>query len=192
MQIPDFLATLTRPTPCRSNADAYLAKTTRTAAAILCHGCPVLTACRTWAVQHGEPGTWGGTIAADRTHYRNTGTWPRGRRPKPNSPRRRQMACGTAATLERHRRAGEECVVCWDGTLAHLDRLVHGTRQAYRLELLLGVDRCELCREWLRRQSEARRARAAAGGPVGGSVVRMPVRESNGRQAGSQRLAEAS
>lgn len=36
----------------------------------ICVSCPVRTECRTWAIEHGEQGVWGGTNEEDRTRIR--------------------------------------------------------------------------------------------------------------------------
>ncbi|WP_432138110.1 MULTISPECIES: WhiB family transcriptional regulator [unclassified Streptomyces] len=44
-------------------------------ACAICRRCPVLTACRTWAVEHGEDdGIWGATTAAQRRALRRATT----------------------------------------------------------------------------------------------------------------------
>ncbi|GAA3502813.1 hypothetical protein GCM10019016_099220 [Streptomyces prasinosporus] len=40
----------------------------------ICRRCPVLLACRTWAIERGEDGIWGATTAAQRRSVRRAAT----------------------------------------------------------------------------------------------------------------------
>ncbi|MEU8316639.1 MULTISPECIES: WhiB family transcriptional regulator [Actinomycetes] len=58
----------------------------------ICHTCPVIDTCRTWATTTREPhGIWGGLTEDDRTRAR-----------RGLGPRREKARCGTRAGYRRH------------------------------------------------------------------------------------------
>ena len=177
--IPDFLTHITTPTPCRTNNLGYIGDTTaddRAEACRRCSSCPVLNACRQWAIRHQEEGVWGGTDDHDRNVYRRTGRLPhRTHRPIPalRPPTVARSGCGTETRYRRHRAAGEECLVCRTALLARLVEELHGRSVTYGLEVLLRVPRCDACRAWCRAKSAD--ARAKRGAVAAGTVVAAPV-----------------
>lgn len=71
--LPPFLPPPDRPLPCTTDPDAFYDPhpDRRAAARALCHTCPVLAACRTWATNHSEKGVWGAWDETDRRRARN-------------------------------------------------------------------------------------------------------------------------
>lgn len=186
MQLPDFLAQIAAPTPCRDNPDMWTdgaSRDDRERAAAHCRTCPVITTCAQWALPRAEElGIWGGTNEADRRYWRRYG----------RLPRRPLVGCGTEKQMRRHRDAGEDCAKCRTVLTARVSAAEgHGTGTLYRLELLLGVPRCAACAEWCRLNNAAARARAAARAALAGEVAPEVGELPTGRQKGVQPFGKA-
>lgn len=112
----------------------------------ICHGCPVLTDCGTWALDTGvEYGVWGGMSEGERRSVRRR----RAERqrvalglPKPSPGGYRKPApCGTTAAYSRHIRYGEvvddECKAAFEADraereAARIEAAKCGTRNGHR------------------------------------------------------------
>lgn len=71
--IPDFLHTITTPTPCTADPEVWQSEAEDDSkhARRHCAPCPVRTACLTWAMDHPEEtGTWGGLTRRQRLYRR--------------------------------------------------------------------------------------------------------------------------
>lgn len=187
---PDFLATLTGPTPCRMDPrlwDEDAPDASRAIARQLCAECPVRTACEQWALDRpAEDGTWGGLDDRDRRSIRAR----RAQLPVPPN-----LVCGTPEALQRHRRLSEVCTVCADAERARqLDRLAseeHGTAAMYHLETRLGVPHCRRCTGWSTARWAVRKAQGAPAGRSGVQAGSSPHGDATGAQTGVQRLGVA-
>lgn len=94
--------------------------------------------------------------------------------------------CGTAAAYRRHVAAREECAACRRALLARLERETHGRQVTYRLEGLLGLRPCVVCREWMRARVALRQAQRAATRAVGDQVAPVVGEIPRGAQTGVQ------
>jgi len=78
MHLPDFLTT-GRPSCTPDTAALFWSREhdDEQAAKALCHACPLLAACQTWAIdEHEQWGTWGGLTATERLQlHRGRGWW---------------------------------------------------------------------------------------------------------------------
>lgn len=195
MQLPDFLAQITTPTPCRNNPDMWYgeSRTARAKAKQWCRACPVRGACAAWALPRPEEeGIWGGTDERDRRVWRRAGRLPRRPRPPAAVPGVRRGACGTVVAFRRHQAASVECAVCREALMERVrDSEGHGTASMYRLELLLDVERCAECREWCRAKSASQRAQRAVVAPETAVAARGVAELPTGRQAAAQPFGKA-
>jgi DNA-binding CsgD family transcriptional regulator len=114
LETPDFLANVTTPLPCASNADLFHPDGDDDSQArdddirlarALCSRCPALLACRTWGRARRESGIWGGETEEERAALGYA------RKPQPGDQR---PECGTEAGAKWHRRygTGTPCPSC--------------------------------------------------------------------------------
>ncbi|MEU3962897.1 WhiB family transcriptional regulator [Streptomyces buecherae] len=150
---------------------------TQARARAICRTCPLLTACRAYALTDPDlTGTWGGLTRADRNHLISP----------PATPRR--APCGTQQAYRRHCAAREHCSLCWEAeddrrrerwtAALEVEHAVGGTLKGMRLEQRLGLEPCERCREAERAYRRARQAakRLAAPPEAQESPVSLPAR----------------
>jgi hypothetical protein len=165
MHLPDFLTT-GRPscTPAlahlfwsREPADEQQAKA-------LCHTCPLLLDCQTWALDEQEQwGTWGGLTATERLQLR------RGRGWWLDAEGRIRQPCGSDAAYRTHLKYREQpCDVCQAGQeqrTADRRRAIlavehalpaGGSVRGYDTHRRLGEDACVPCKAAMARRSAAK------------------------------------
>ncbi|AQT78303.1 hypothetical protein B1R94_02210 [Mycolicibacterium litorale] len=83
-------------------------KRTKAAALRICRTCPVIAACRDYALRTGQPdGIWGGLTQTQRTKLLGVSSFVRRTLRDSEDPDRRLKPCGTPAAYERHRRRRE-------------------------------------------------------------------------------------
>ncbi|WP_301126800.1 WhiB family transcriptional regulator [Streptomyces cacaoi] len=148
--LPPFLRQLPHgtTTPCAGHGDLFVPDHPSPPASVtdeardLCAACPVRAACADWAISTRQPhGIWGGLTPEERQPPRQ----------------RRRPACGTETGWRSHRMLGEDCAICQDAHVERqrAERLVRlerehrehgGSPTGYRLEVLLGLPTCALCR----------------------------------------------
>jgi hypothetical protein len=154
LALPTFIPTTEAGLlPCVGHHHLYDTPDTQQQAATLCNGCPVRTACDTWATQHAEWGTWAGRTDDDRGTCRTEipDTPILSATPGPD--------CGTELERRRHIARRETCTVCdaaraeriAAGRVARLEEVHAGVaprgRDGYRLHMQLGIEPCEPCRK---------------------------------------------
>ncbi|MFD8866052.1 WhiB family transcriptional regulator [Streptomyces sp. NPDC059590] len=177
IKLPDFIRTA--PANCaRPHIDPELWHSDdpndRAHAMTICHGCPLFTACDTYATTNDLPGIWGGRTRAQR----------RGTRPTtdtPTQPRDEEWTdedgvtrrpCGTPGAYYQHRRRAETCERCQTAYAARLEaerraalaeeHAQGGTERGYYIHRRLGEPTCALCRAAMRRRTAARKTARAA------------------------------
>lgn len=146
--IPEWLISAGR-TPCYGQGELFTGETMRIGKArALCGRCPVRRECGQWAISQGEvDGVWGGMSPRDRRRRARVRARALLERPE----------CGTPRARRWHRDRGETCTRCADAHALELrttrvlklvrEHAEHGGSLAgYRLELLLDLETCELCR----------------------------------------------
>ncbi|GAA3374674.1 WhiB family transcriptional regulator [Streptomyces racemochromogenes] len=150
--------------PCATNPERWFSKSAkdRNAAVRECRSCPVLQACREYALAtRPAHGVWGGLTA-------------RALRPgaAPAQPKRSSKVpvdCASPTSYEQHRRRGESCESCLAKRAAQVEqgrraRLARehaehgGSMSGYHAHVALGEQPCLLCRAANARRLAERRA----------------------------------
>lgn len=151
----------------------------RATAMAICHGCPLLADCGTYATTHNHPGIWGGSTRGQR----------RGTHPTTHIPTHAhdeewtdengdtRAPCGTRGAYYQHRRRNETCERCQTAYTTRLEterrqalaeeHAKGGTERGYYIHRRLREATCEPCRAAMRRRTAARKnARATERGTV--------------------------
>ncbi|MEU0370610.1 WhiB family transcriptional regulator [Streptomyces sp. NPDC006283] len=182
--LPDFL-TLGRAS-CTATPDLFWSRIPddEQAAKSLCHTCPLLLDCQTWAIDQREDwGTWGGLTATDRLRLRRGNGW------WVDLEGRIRHPCGTAQAIGQHRKFTDPCDVCEAAEAQRIEEqrravlavehalAAGGSVRGYDTHRRLGEEACGPCKAAKARASatkpdrpkgRARRAAqaAAAAGPL--------------------------
>ncbi|WP_063735590.1 WhiB family transcriptional regulator [Streptomyces sp. RTd22] len=167
--LPDFI-TAARAACAQPGTDPDLwhskDREDRRTAKTICTGCPLLDACRTWALDvRQSEGVWGGLDAAERAALTSgTGWWL-------DTSGRLRRPCGTLAAHWAHHSYREKCAPCAAAHAAHVEQqrrnqlviehLKGGSPRGYDIHRRLEEPACDDCRTAKAAASRASRANAA-------------------------------